>query len=45
MVFNNPDRDSHFVLLTQGILYSVELFQDPSFFLWGEKKENNNLKK
>jgi len=45
MVFNNPDRESSFILLRQGILYFVELFQDPSFFLWGEEKENNNLKK
>lgn len=32
MVFNNPDRESSFI-------YSVELFQDPSFFLWGEKQK------
>ena len=38
MVFNNPDRESSFILLRQGILYSVESFQDPSFFLRGEKK-------
>ena len=31
-VFNNPDRESSFI-------YSVELFQDPSFFLWGEKQK------
>ena len=37
MVFNNPDRESSFILLRQGILCSIELFQDPSCFL-GEKK-------